>query len=436
MNQNMLYDEYKHADIVSEHFGKGSIGMGAMDAMAVGRPIIANGSPEIFTRALGETPPICHATNAEEVRSQLVRLAVDRNLREAIGKQSRSFVEKYCAPEHAARMVLEKLEQSKLKMQHLRWFCPKHGHLLEDHNQVFKCPEGCSFPLLHNILCFVPQDNYASSFGLQWNEYRTTQLDSHTGLTISRDRLTRLLGGSLDVVNGKKVLEAGCGAGRFTEILLASGAHVWAVDISSAVEANYRNCSSSPNYAVAQASILDLPFEPEQFDIVVCIGVIQHTPDPEMTMRKLCEQVKPGGLLVIDHYTYGYASMLSRRMLRALLLKTPSNFSLGFCKTLTNLLWPWHRIFWKMRNLPFLGHIRNLFIKLSPLVDYHDAYPQLGPKLLKIWAALDTHDTLTDHYKHLRNADEIRAHLHKCGMVDIETSNAGNGVEARAVKKR
>ena len=113
LDQITLYEEYKNADIVSEHFGKGSIGMGALDAMAVGRPVIANSSPEIFARALGEPPPICHATTAEEVRGQLVRLAVDRNLREAIGKQSRSYVEKYCTPERAARIVLEKLEHAK-----------------------------------------------------------------------------------------------------------------------------------------------------------------------------------------------------------------------------------------------------------------------------------------------------------------------------------
>lgn len=298
----------------------------------------------------------------------------------------------------------------------------------------YLCPAGCEFSIINDIPRFVALDNYAASFGLQWNQYRTTQLDSHTGLTISRDRLTRLLGGSLDVVNGKKVLEAGCGAGRFTEILLQSGAHVWAVDISTAVEANYKNCSKYSDYFIAQANIFELPLEPEQFDIVICIGVIQHTPDPEMTRLKLCEQVKQGGLLIFDHYTHGHASTLSRRMLRTLLLKTPNKFSLKFCKTLTNLLWPWHRLFWKTRILPFGRHFRNFFIKLSPIVDYHDAYPQLGPKLLKTWAALDTHDTLTDYYKHLRSADEIRAHLQKCGMVDIETSYAGNGVEARAHK--
>ena len=324
--------------------------------------------------------------------------------------------------------------QSELKIKVQRWACPKHGYTLKNHNQAFECPKGCSFPLVNAIPRFVPQDNYASSFGLQWNEYRTTQLDSHTGLSISHDRLKGLLGGSLAILNGKQVLEAGCGAGRFTEILLESCAHVWAVDISSAVEANYKNCSSFPHYAVAQASILELPFAPGQFDIVVCVGVIQHTPDPEVTMQRLCEQVKPGGLLVVDHYTHGYATTLSRRMLRTLLLKTPSSFSLMFCKALTNLLWPLHRFFWKVRTLPFAGQMRNFFIRLSPIVDYHDAYPQLGPQLLKIWAALDTHDTLTDRYKHLRSANQIKDHLLKCGMVDVETAYAGNGVEARAHK--
>jgi len=324
--------------------------------------------------------------------------------------------------------------QSELKVKHLRGCCPDHGHLLTGRNQAFKVPEGCSFPLVNDILRFGPQNNYAASFGLQWNEYRTTQLDSHTGLSISHDRLKRLLGGSFDILKGKEVLEAGCGAGRFTEILLESGAHVWAVDISSAVDANYRNCSSSPHYAVAQASILELPFEEEQFDIVVCIGVIQHTPNPEATMQRLCEQVKEGGLLVIDHYTYGYPSTLSRRILRKLLLKMPTQFSLTFSKILTNVLWPLHRLFWRSRNLPFLGRLRHFFLRFSPLVDYHDAYPRLGLHLLKMWATLDTHDTLTDHYKHLRSADEIRDHLQQCGMINIEAYYAGNGVEARARK--
>lgn len=315
--------------------------------------------------------------------------------------------------------------------------CPKHFLPLGDGSlENYECPKGCIFPVRESIPRFVPLANYASSFGLQWNRYRTTQLDSHTGLTISRDRLTRLLGGSmaLNMVKGKKVLEAGCGAGRFSEILLAAGAHLVAVDLSSAVEANYKNCSSFQHYSVCQANILELPCVPEQFEIVICIGVIQHTPNPEQTMTALCKQVKPGGLLVIDHYTYGYPVTLTRRVLRSLLLEAPRKIALPFCIALTTALWPVHRLLWLARKLPFMMLMRSLLLYASPLVDFHDAYPQLGPELLRTWATLDTHDTLTDYYKHLRSAEEISVHLQQCGMENVEAYYAGNGVEARAIK--
>jgi len=321
-------------------------------------------------------------------------------------------------------------------MSAVEMICPTHRLPLSKapDDKRFCCSLSCNYPVANSIPRFVPQENYASSFGLQWNEYRTTQLDSRTGLTISRDRLTRLLGGSLEVVTGKKVLEAGCGAGRFSEILLETGAHLYAVDLSTAVDANYANCSYFSNYSAWQASILELPFAPEQFDIVVCIGVIQHTPNPEEAMAALCRHVKHGGMLVIDHYTYGYPATLSRRLLRCAMLKLPSSISLRVCKFMSNVLWPLHQLLWKCKFPPLSSIMRGYFLKLSPLVDYHDAYPQLSPEQLKDWATLDMHDTLTDYYKHLRSADEISKTLVECGMNRIETAYAGNGVEVRAYK--
>jgi 2-polyprenyl-3-methyl-5-hydroxy-6-metoxy-1,4-benzoquinol methylase len=296
------------------------------------------------------------------------------------------------------------------------------------------CGAGCLYPILRGIPRFVSNHNYASSFGLQWNAFRTTQLDSHTGATISRERLARLLGGSLHVVENMRVLEAGCGAGRFTEVLLGAGAIVSAVDISTAVEANYCNCRRFPGYSVCQSSILSLPFPPEEFDVVVCVGVVQHTPNPEETMAALCRQVKPGGLLVMDHYTHDCNLTVSRRLLRALLVKLPSRVSLSICKVLTHVLWPFHQILWRHRSNIFVERIRNKVLHFSPLLDYHHIYPELGSGDMKAWCMLDTHDALTDVYKHLRSADEITAHLRSCGMNEVETTYAGNGVEARARK--
>jgi SAM-dependent methyltransferase len=213
--------------------------------------------------------------------------------------------------------------------------------------------------------------------------------------------------------------------------MLDAGASVQAVDLSSAVEANYENFKGRSNYSVCQADILRLPFPPEQFDIVVCIGVIQHTESPERTIEALCSHVKPGGLLAIDHYTYGYAITPTRRFLRSLLVKTrDKSRALRLCQLLVATLWPAHVFLWNHREA--FSRVRSRFLRLSPVVDYHDAYSQIGPELLRVWAILDTHDTVTDYYKHLRSADEIDACLRKCGMIDIETAYAGNGVEARA----
>lgn len=314
--------------------------------------------------------------------------------------------------------------------------CPEH-HLslrLDGWRKKYLCPAGCEFSIISDIPRFVPLDNYASSFGLQWNKFPKTQLDSFTGTSIFKDRLTRLVGGFLGILKGKDVLEAGCGAGAFTEIMLAADAHVFAVDISTAVEANYQNCNNYPNYFICQADILKLPIAQEQFDIVVCVGVIQHTPNPEATITTLCSYLKPAGLLVIDHYTQGYPTTPSRRVLRSFLLGKPKTFSMRFCRVLTAILWPIHKMLWNMKGIPGIENLRSKFLYFSPIVDFQDAYPQLGSKLLYEWAVLVTHDTLTDYYKHLRSAEEIKKHLQASGMIEIEIVYAGNGVEARAKK--
>jgi len=315
-------------------------------------------------------------------------------------------------------------------------FCPNHMTSLSSENDdsSYICDYGCRFNVIGQIPRFVPIDNYATSFGLQWNSFRQTQLDSYTGLTISKDRLTRIVGGSLKLFRNKNVLEAGCGAGRFTEIMLAEQATVFAVDMSTAVDANFQNCKTNENYFIVQADILNIPVLPEQFDIVVCIGVIQHTPDPETTIQKLCSYLKPGGLLLIDHYTHGYPENFMQKRLRQFLLKKPKEYTLRFVRRLVKLLWPLHKMTYRWHNIKILQKLRLLILKLSPIVDYQDAYPELGDKLLFEWALLDTHDTLSDFYKHIRSADEIRKQLQSCGMSEIQTEYAGNGVEARARK--
>ncbi len=311
--------------------------------------------------------------------------------------------------------------------------CPRHGTLLAAiaDQAALACDKRCRFPVIHEIPRFVSAQNYAAGFGLQWLRFAKTQLDSHTGTTISRDRLTRCLGGDLGVVRGKLVLEAGCGAGRFTEVLLDGGARVVSFDLSRAVEANHANFRGHASHCVFQADISTLPLAPGSFDLVICLGVIQHTPDPERTIAALAEQVKPGGMLVVDHYTHGYETPV-RRVLRKLVLTLPASLGSRATLLLARMLLPLHRLFW--RAAPLAARVRARLARWSPLVDYYDAYPGLKRSILVEWCVLDTHDTLTDVYKHLRSVEEIRAAIEATGLRVVAAGLGGNGIEARGVR--
>ena len=82
------------------------------------------------------------------------------------------------------------------------------------------------------------------------------------------------------------VLEAGCRAGRFSEILLGYPAtRLKSVDMSSAVEANHVNIPQNERHSIVQCDICEPPFRPRAYVLVLCVGVVQHTPSPEETIE-------------------------------------------------------------------------------------------------------------------------------------------------------
>ena len=315
--------------------------------------------------------------------------------------------------------------------------CPTHHLALEGETGTqsgvplsLGCPNGCRFPVVKGIPRFVSSENYALAFGWQWKRFAGTQLDSVTGTSISRDRLRRCLGGDLSVVAGKTVLEAGCGAGRFTEILLDAGAKVFACDLSAAIEANFENCEGSEKYFVCQGDIMELPVAPQSFDIVLCLGVIQHTVNSEKTIEALANYVKPGGVLIIDHYATGYDAHWPRRIMRKLCLLLSPKASSDAALAIARVLLPIHRMFWKQGRLAAIA--RRMVRRISPVVDYFDAYPQLSRASMEEWAILDTHNSLTNVNQNLRGIEEIRGALIACGLEPVHIGWGGNGVEARA----
>ncbi len=304
------------------------------------------------------------------------------------------------------------------------WACPDHGTPLHSNGAALTCEHNHAFFITNGIPRFVQTGSYAASFGSQWLKYRQTQLDSFTGERLSTDRARRCLGEQTwSRLQGAHVLECGCGAGRFTEVLLAQGATVMSIDMTEAVEADQANFPQNDQHRIAQADILKLPFVGRGFDVVFCLGVIQHTPVPEQTMAALFEQVRPGGLLAIDHYTYRLGYFLSTQpIVRAVLRRLSAERGLKATDRMVRTLWPIHS---RLRKY------RKLLNRVSPVYTYFDQFPELSDEHQRAWAFLDTHDALTDHYKWFRSRRQIECALSDLGAVEVEAWKGGNGVEAR-----
>ena len=286
------------------------------------------------------------------------------------------------------------------------------------------------YPVVGSIPRFVSADNYAADFGKQWNAFKKTQLDSYTGIKASEERLSRCMNGHLQEVRDKRVLEAGSGAGRFSEVLLAHGALLHSFDYSSAVEANRDNNGHSRNFLLVQADVRAMPFGKGEYDYVVCLGMVQHTPDPEETIGHLWERVRPGGFLVLDHYIFKWTKMLpppiggAQEFYRRLMLLLPAKHRLRTVTRIVDFFFPLH---WRVRNSR-MG--RRLLSRISPVCFYYNEFGLTDRKTLYEWALLDTHDGTTDVYRHLRTAAQISSCLSKLGATEMKVQEAGNGVEA------
>lgn len=123
-------------------------------------------------------------------------------------------------------------------------------------------------------------------------------------------------GGVAQSLKGKQTLDVGCGGGILTEALAAAGAKTVGIDLATAsIEVARQHATEGGlkiDYRVMSAEAL-AELEPERFDLVCCLEMLEHVPDPAETIRAIARLVKPGGDVVfstINRNPKSYALMI------------------------------------------------------------------------------------------------------------------------------
>ncbi|MGH9714566.1 MAG: methyltransferase domain-containing protein [Candidatus Acidiferrales bacterium] len=281
------------------------------------------------------------------------------------------------------------------------------------------------YPIVRNLARFVPTESYAASFGFQWNRFDRLQVDSVMHNDLSRDRYYKTTGWPARL-EGQRILEAGCGSGRFTPLALETGAEVFSFDLSMAVEAAWRNNSESEMVTVFQASIYEIPLRKEVFDKIFCMGVLQHCPDVAAAFRSLLPFLRPGGEIVIDVYEKpsGFPPLkyLARPFVKPLGTE-------GIYRLLSWTIPPAFEVKKALHRIPAVGPLLGALIPIGPIshaprLNYTDE----ELKQVKILSALDM---LSPVYDQPQRMEDVRQWFHDAGLTEVELKRGYNGINAK-----
>ena len=170
---------------------------------------------------------------------------------------------------------------------------------------------GESFPILHGVPRLVPvidqqQEQTQEGFAYKWQRnsnfgaepgHRAMQLQAYRewfGVASGDDFAPHM--------QGKTVLNAGCGCGRNEFVWGHLPKKIVDVDISAAIDVCRKNWGHDPRFTFLQADVLRLPFADATFDVVWSEGVLHHTPSTKQALRSCVRVLKPGGRILFYVY--------------------------------------------------------------------------------------------------------------------------------------
>lgn len=252
---------------------------------------------------------------------------------------------------------------------------------------------------------------YWDSFGWEWTRWPTTQLYGKE----NDDTFTKKTGLRPDDVKGKYILDVGCGTGRFTEVVSRWGANlVCGADPSRAWVVAHENLKNRDNVRVGPVSIEEAKdyFSGLSYDIVYCIGVLHHTPNPKQSFLQISKLVKPGGLLCV----WVYGKMGSWDNVAQIYRKVTVHLPWWMLRVLCYIAGPWDYV----RRIPYIGNYLWLLFPCSMHPEWR-------------WRVLDTFDWYSPKYQSKHTVEEVRGWFEEAGFMDVKECEIP--VSVRGVRK-
>ena len=169
--------------------------------------------------------------------------------------------------------------------------CLTCGHALKsDGSGGYVCPDcGRIYAQKDGVACFVESGAYADSFGFQWHLYNRTQLDDEQCHESESDFRKRT-GFTPEGLQGKLVLDVGCGPGQIAEMLKDMGIRSYAGFDFSPKRIEWAQANSPQfRFELADAYSTTL-FDDVPYDAVVCTEFLEHV-DRDLAVL---ERIRPG----------------------------------------------------------------------------------------------------------------------------------------------
>lgn len=298
----------------------------------------------------------------------------------------------------------------------------KESHIMEGELACTSCAK--TYPIVGGVPRFVPRENYASGFGLEWTKHARTQYDSYSGIPASHDRFFGQTHWPTQL-DGERILEVGSGSGRFTEQAANTGAMVVSLDYSYAVDANFASNGHRDNVLIVQADVFAMPFPVASFDKLFCFGMLQHTPDPQRALNALPAMLKPGGHVCADLYKFAFwrTILQTKYYVRPFTRKMNPERLYASVVRWVDFMWPLASV---LRKLP-KGYAINWRLLVA---DY--SFLGLQGQMLKEWAYLDTFDMLAPHYDRPATLSTFSRWATEAGFEKVEGEYTPHGVVLRA----